>query len=69
MINIFALSSLALAMLHMVMVPAYTHSYVSHLPSRQALCSNLQVPGCGDVRYELQSVKALKGSFMCNGNG
>ena len=69
MINIFAISSLALATLHMAVVPACAHGYVSHPPSRQALCSNLQVPGCGDVRYEPQSVEALKGSFMCNGNG
>ena len=69
MINIFALSSLTLATLHMAVVPASAHGYVSHLPSRQALCGDLQVPGCGDVRYEPQSVEALKGSFMCNGNG
>lgn len=69
MINIFALSSLALAMLHMAVVPASAHGYVSQPPSRQALCRDVPVPGCGDVKYEPQSVEAAKGSFECNGNG
>ncbi|KAJ6553894.1 hypothetical protein B0H10DRAFT_1968012 [Mycena sp. CBHHK59/15] len=69
MINIFALSSLVLATLHMAVAPASAHGYVSHLPSRQALCRDVPVPGCGDVKYEPQSVEALKGSFKCNGDG
>ena len=68
MINIFALPSLALATLHMAMVPTYAHGYVSHPLSCQALCSDLRVPGCGDIRYKPQSVKVLKGLFMCNSN-
>ncbi|KAJ6493240.1 immunoglobulin E-set [Mycena sanguinolenta] len=67
--NIFALSSLALATLHMAVAPASAHGYVSHPPSRQALCRDVPVPGCGDVKYEPQSVEALKGSFKCNGDG
>ena len=69
MINIFAISSLALATLHMAVVPASAHGYVSYPPSRQALCRNGQVPGCGAVQYEPQSVEAPKGSFECNGSG
>ena len=69
MINIFAISSLALATLHMAVVPASAHGYVSYPPSRQALCRYGQVPGCGEVQYEPQSVEAPKGSFKCNGNG
>jgi len=69
MINIFTLSSLALATLHMAVVPASAHGYISQPPSRQALCRDVPVPGCGDVKYEPQSVEAVKGSFECNGNG
>ncbi|KAF7336454.1 Lytic polysaccharide monooxygenase [Mycena sanguinolenta] len=68
MINVFALSSLVLATLHMA-APASAHGYVSQPPSRQALCRDVPVPGCGDVRWEPQSVEAPKGSFECNGNG
>ncbi|KAJ6610137.1 hypothetical protein B0H10DRAFT_2438166 [Mycena sp. CBHHK59/15] len=49
MINIFALSSLVLATLHMAVAPASAHGYVSHPPSRQALCRDVPVPGCGDL--------------------
>ncbi|KAJ6493241.1 immunoglobulin E-set [Mycena sanguinolenta] len=69
MLNIFALSSLALATLHMAVAPASAHGYVSHPPSRQALCRDVPVPGCGDVKYEPQSVEAFQGSFKCNGDG
>ncbi|KAJ6493249.1 immunoglobulin E-set [Mycena sanguinolenta] len=69
MLNIFALSSLALATLHMAVAPASAHGYVSHPPSHQALCRDVSVPGCGDVKYEPQSVEAPKGSFKCNGDG
>ena len=68
MINIFTLSSLTLATLHMAVVPASANGYVSRLPSRQAFCKDLLIPGCGAVKYELQSVKGLKGSFTCNGD-
>ena len=68
MINIFTLSSLAFTMLHMAMVPASTNGYVSHLPSHQAFCKDLLIPGCGAVKYEPQSVEGLKGSFACNGD-
>ncbi|KAJ7911307.1 putative secreted chitin-binding protein [Mycena leptocephala] len=69
MLNIFALSSLVLATLHMAVAPTSAHGYVNHPPSRQALCRDVPVPGCGNVKYEPQSVEAPKGSFKCNGNG
>ena len=69
MINIVTLSSLALALLHMAVTPASAHGYVSYPPSRQARCRAGEVPGCGDVRWEPQSVEAPKGSFDCNGDG
>ncbi|KAJ6493291.1 hypothetical protein C8R45DRAFT_928062 [Mycena sanguinolenta] len=64
MLNIFALATL-----HMAVAPASAHGYVSRPPSRQALCRDALVPGCGDVKYEPQSVEAPKGSFKCNGDG
>ncbi|KAJ7132428.1 chitin binding protein [Mycena epipterygia] len=67
MVNIFALSSLVPAALHMAVAPAPRHGYVSHPPSRQILCRDVPVPGCGDVKYEPQSVEAPKGSFKRNG--
>jgi chitin-binding protein len=69
MINILALSSLALAVLHMAVVPAYAHGYVAYPPSRQARCRNDRIPNCGSVQWEPQSVEAPRGSFLCNGNG
>ncbi|KAF8200426.1 immunoglobulin E-set [Mycena galopus ATCC 62051] len=69
MINIFALSSLVLATLHMAVAPVSAHGFVSQPPSRQLLCRDVPVPGCGDVKYEPQSVEAPKGSFACNGDG
>lgn len=67
--SVLALSLLALATLYMGVTPASAHGYVSQPPSRQARCAAGQVPGCGDVRYEPQSVEAPHGSFACNGNG
>jgi predicted carbohydrate-binding protein with CBM5 and CBM33 domain len=69
MINIVTLSSLALVTLHMAVAPASAHGYVSYPPSRQARCRNEQITGCGDVRWEPQSVEAPQGSFSCNGDG
>ncbi|KAJ6493236.1 immunoglobulin E-set [Mycena sanguinolenta] len=69
MLNICALTSLALATLHMAVAPASAHGYVSEPPSRQALCRNVPVPDCGKVRDEPQSVEAKKDSFKCNGGG
>jgi len=69
MINILTLSSLALAILRMAVTPASAHGYVFEPPSRQALCHEGQVPGCGSVQFEPQSVEGLHGSFKCNGNG
>ncbi|KAJ7234368.1 immunoglobulin E-set [Mycena haematopus] len=67
--NIFTLSSLVLATLYMAVAPVAAHGYVSDPPSRQALCRDVPVPDCGEVKYEPQSVEALKGSFECNGDG
>lgn len=69
MISIFALTSLALATLQTVVTPVSAHGYVTFPPSRQARCRAGEIPNCGDVRYEPQSVEAPKGSFLCNGNG
>ena len=69
MVNIVALFSLALATLHMAVAPASAHGYVSQPPSRQARCRDEHITGCGDARWEPQSVEAPKGSFSCNGNG
>lgn len=58
-----------LATLHMAVAPASAHGYVSQPPSRQARCRDEHITGCGDARWEPQSVEAPKGSFSCNGNG
>ena len=68
MTNIITLTSLALAVLYMAVAPASAHGYVSYPPSRQARCRNDQIPGCGSVQWEPQSVEGLHGSFKCNGN-
>ncbi|KJA25617.1 lytic polysaccharide monooxygenase [Hypholoma sublateritium FD-334 SS-4] len=67
--NILALSLLAFSTLYMAVTPASAHGYVSQPPSRQARCAAGQVPGCGAVQFEPQSVEAPHGSFLCNGNG
>ncbi|KAJ7625815.1 immunoglobulin E-set [Roridomyces roridus] len=67
--NIFALSVFVTVSLSMVVAPVAAHGYVTHPPSRQAFCRELNVPGCGEVKWEPQSVEAPKGSFECNGNG
>ena len=69
MIDIVTLCSLALATLHMAVAPASAHGYVSQPPSRQARCRDQGITGCGDARWEPQSVEAAKGSFSCNGDG
>lgn len=69
MTNIIALVSLAVATLYMAVTPAAAHGYVTVPPSRQARCRAGEIPGCGDVQYEPQSVEAHKGSFLCNGDG
>jgi len=47
--------------------PAQAHGYISSPPSRQALCAQGVVKGCGDIVYEPQSVEAAKGSRLCSG--
>ncbi|KAJ7107425.1 immunoglobulin E-set [Mycena epipterygia] len=67
MINFIILSSLVLATLHLAVVPASAHGYVTHPPSRQAFCKDVPVPGCGKAQYDAHSVEARKGSLECNG--
>lgn len=47
-------------------VPAQAHGYVSWPPSRQALCAQGQVPDCGQIKYEPQSVEGPKGLRSCH---
>ncbi|GAA3122740.1 lytic polysaccharide monooxygenase [Planomonospora alba] len=47
--------------------PASAHGYVSSPPSRQALCAQGKVSGCGDIVYEPQSVEGPKGQMNCHG--
>ncbi|KAH9476461.1 Lytic chitin monooxygenase [Psilocybe cubensis] len=68
MINFMTLALLALAILYSV-APAVGNGFVNFPPSRQARCLYGQVPDCGDVQYEPQSVEGLAGSFSCNGDG
>ncbi|MCW6009777.1 lytic polysaccharide monooxygenase [Micromonospora sp. CPCC 205371] len=53
----------------LVATPAQAHGYVSSPASRQAMCAQGRVSGCGDIVYEPQSVEAPKGSMQCNGGG
>lgn len=49
-----------------VAAPAQAHGYVSSPPSRQALCAQHQVPDCGQIQYEPQSVEGPKGLRSCH---
>jgi chitin-binding protein len=51
----------------LVAAPASAHGYVSAPPSRQALCANGTVTGCGDIQWEPQSVEGPKGLRSCSG--
>jgi predicted carbohydrate-binding protein with CBM5 and CBM33 domain len=53
----------------LVATPARAHGYVASPASRQAMCAQGRVSGCGDIVYEPQSVEAPKGSMQCNGGG
>lgn len=48
--------------------PASAHGYVSSPPSRQALCAQGKVAGCGPIQYEPQSVEGPKGLTSCHAN-
>lgn len=50
-----------------VATPAEAHGYVSAPPSRQALCAQGRVTGCGPIQYEPQSVEGPKGLTSCSG--
>ncbi|MDI1465197.1 lytic polysaccharide monooxygenase [Catellatospora sp. KI3] len=63
------LSTLAVVASMLVATPAHAHGYVSSPASRQALCAQGKVTGCGDIVWEPQSVEAPKGSMQCNGGG
>ncbi|GGL58378.1 lytic polysaccharide monooxygenase [Planomonospora parontospora] len=47
--------------------PALAHGYVSSPPSRQAMCAQGRVAGCGPIVYEPQSVEGPKGQRNCHG--
>ncbi|MET8161970.1 lytic polysaccharide monooxygenase [Sphaerisporangium sp. NPDC005289] len=47
--------------------PALAHGYVNSPPSRQAMCAQGRVTGCGDIIYEPQSVEGPKGQRNCHG--
>ncbi|GAT67331.1 lytic polysaccharide monooxygenase [Planomonospora sp. ID91781] len=47
--------------------PALAHGYVSSPPSRQAMCAQGRVTGCGPIVYEPQSVEGPKGQRNCHG--
>ncbi|MEV7007494.1 lytic polysaccharide monooxygenase auxiliary activity family 9 protein [Streptosporangium sp. NPDC051022] len=47
--------------------PASAHGWITSPPSRQDMCANKKVTGCGGLEYEPQSVEAPKGSRLCSG--
>jgi predicted carbohydrate-binding protein with CBM5 and CBM33 domain len=49
-------------------LPASAHGYVSTPPSRQALCAAGDVPDCGAIQFEPQSVEGPKGLKNCSAN-
>jgi chitin-binding protein len=49
-----------------VAAPASAHGYVSSPPSRQALCATGRI-GCGEIKFEPQSVEGDKGLKSCHG--
>lgn len=51
----------------LVAAPASAHGYISSPPSRQALCARGDVPNCGEIQWEPQSVEAPKGRTQCSG--
>ncbi|NGO45734.1 lytic polysaccharide monooxygenase auxiliary activity family 9 protein [Streptomyces ureilyticus] len=59
----------ALAPVIAVSLPASSasaHGYISNPPSRQAQCAAGTI-GCGDIKYEPQSVEGPKGLTSCSG--
>ncbi|KAJ7911290.1 hypothetical protein B0H13DRAFT_2328509 [Mycena leptocephala] len=65
MINIFALSSLVLATLHMAVAPASAHGYVDHPPSRSGLAF---VPEVGICVRNYLDVQALNIATFADSN-
>jgi LysM repeat protein len=59
---------LLLAMVSWAPSACEAHGYLSSPPSRQAMCAQGRVSGCGQVIYEPQSVEAPKGRRSCNGD-
>ena len=61
------LLALVLAFLTVPASGASAHGYVSAPLSRQALCAKGDVPDCGPIRWEPQSVEGRKGLRSCSG--
>ncbi|MBG0814526.1 lytic polysaccharide monooxygenase [Planomonospora sp. ID82291] len=60
-------AAIALGATVLTATPASAHGYVSSPPSRQAMCAQGKVSGCGDIVYEPQSVEGAKGQRNCHG--
>lgn len=67
-LTLLAAAAIALAATVFVAQPAQAHGYVNSPPSRQAFCARGQVPNCGDIIYEPQSVEGPKGLRNCHAN-
>uniref|UniRef100_A0A8H8CFM7 Chitin-binding type-4 domain-containing protein n=1 Tax=Psilocybe cubensis TaxID=181762 RepID=A0A8H8CFM7_PSICU len=68
MFKVISVAFLVVAAMNAV-VPAMGHGHVTIPPSRQERCQKREVPGCGNIQWEPQSVEAKKGSFRCDGGG
>lgn len=62
-----AMSALAIVATLLIATPAQAHGYISTPPSRQAMCAQGRVTGCGEIVYEPQSVEGPKGLKSCSG--
>ncbi|MFF3444871.1 lytic polysaccharide monooxygenase [Streptosporangium sp. NPDC002721] len=67
-VTFLAMAIIAVASTVFVASPANAHGYISSPPSRQAMCAQGRVTGCGDIIYEPQSVEGPKGLKNCHGN-
>ncbi|WP_113699754.1 lytic polysaccharide monooxygenase auxiliary activity family 9 protein [Nonomuraea lactucae] len=67
-LRLLATAVIAIAATMFVAQPAQAHGYVNSPPSRQAFCARGQVPNCGEIIYEPQSVEGPKGLRNCHGN-
>ncbi|MDR8408472.1 lytic polysaccharide monooxygenase [Nonomuraea sp. 3-1Str] len=67
-LTLLAVAVITIAATVFVAEPALAHGYVNSPPSRQAFCARGQVPNCGDIIYEPQSVEGPKGLRNCHAN-